>query len=980
MPSLKFSVFISSTSEDLQPFREATERGILGLKELYPIDMKHFSPTADNALQVCYDAVQSADMFVGIYALRYGYTPDSSVTYKDKNGVIRHGDGKTSITEWEYQWAIEKGIPLLLFVLDKDASWDYRLVQADKSDQMKAFKDHIGDKHTLKFFKDIAEYAQAVVIAMNHAYGKILAERMSIRPTPDQIKAQEQHALASSITPPPSQTKEKIRRVGTLPKLFTDEHFYDRANEQAEITNAIRDYKPLIVIRGRGGIGKTALACKVLGDFEKHVPPADGLAYFRADTAISADTIFDAFMKFLPDHQAYHDIRRDSTATTPMKTRALLDAIAGGRYIVYIDNLESIQHPTDHYIADEGIRQFIQTVLEAGERRGLSIIVTTRIPIPFTNDPPHLPTLLNRYHQLIRLDEGLPEADSIQFMREMDIQKVLPADNADLVAWHDKVKGFPRGLEALVGYLNSGDTHHIDDLLAVDVLEEHVLSHIVGVVIDALAPTYHQILATVVVIGQATSQADLEYALAPHTDTARLSQALERLVAGRYLAYNRQSRTYSLHPLDVDYVSRRLLPHAEKPPAPITSRYSTPKIRPADESAFTDVALNYRMAEFYKQKRKPESAWDDLPDLQPQLREMDYRFALGDADTTADILTDIDADYLFRWGYTTIALDWHTRLEGQIRNPNLAMFSFARLGYAYRLMGDAEMARKKYIIALNMAREQKDRAGEGAWLGNLGNAYANLGDIPQAIRHYEEALVIHKERGDKKGEGINLCQLADRYSELGEIDRAIATYQQAIIINREVNDKFYEGIYVGNLGNALTTAGRYVEAITHLRDAIAILTPFKAVDYLQANIGSLAHTYWLSGDIPNALKHIREAYEKYDMPTNNHAVSALRGCIAYCAGEKTEARLAWDEAFTHAETLLYKSPRQFEALYSRALALAGLWMVTGEGHYHADAIKAYTHAKAVCGYAGVLLENRQKLEALVRCAGVDDAGLLWVLV
>lgn len=980
MPSLKFSVFISSTSEDLQNFREATERGILGLKELYPIDMKHFSPTADNALQVCYDAVQSADMLVGIYALRYGYTPDSSVTYTDKEGNIRCGDGATSITEWEYEWAMERKIPMLLFVLHKDATWDYRLVEPDKSAPLTAFKKRIGEKHTLKYFKDITDYAQAVVIAMNHAYGKILAERMSIKPTPEQIKAQEQHALASSITPPPSPTKEKIRRVGSLPKLFTDEHFYDRANEQAIITNAIRDGKALIAIRGRGGIGKTALACKVLGDFEKHIPPADGLAYFRADTAISADTIFDAFMKFLPDHQAYHDIRRDSTATTPMKTRALLDAIAGGKYVVYIDNLETIQHPDSHTITDEGIRQFIQTVLEAGDGRGLSIIVTTRIPIPFKDETNHLPALLQRYHQLIRLDEGLPVADSIAFMREMDTQTVLPTDEAELVAWHNKVSGFPRGLEALVGYLNASDTHHIEDLLAVDVLEANVLSHIVGVVIDALAPAYHQILAAVAVIGQTTSQADLEYALAPHTDTTRLPQILERLVAGRYLAYNRQSRTYSLHPLDVDYVRRKLLPHEANrliPEGEYYYRYGG--VKPTDENAFTDMALNYRMAEFYEQKRNPASEWNDLPDLQPQLREMDYRFALGDADTTADILRNIDFDYLLMWGYTTIVLDWHTRLEGKIHSQSLAMMSIGNLGTAYYKTANAEVARGKYTIALNMAREQGDREREAAWLGNLGNAYSDLGDIPKAIRHYEEALVIAKERGNQRRKGIYLGNLGVCYYDLDDIGRSIEYYKQAIKIFSDLKDKFYQSIYIGNLGNTLTMAYRYAEAIDNLHDAIEILTSLKAIDYLQAYAGNLAKTYWLSGNISGAHRFIHEAL-RYDNPPYNHFVSALRGCIAYCANEKAEARSAWDEALTQSQKLLDKSPRQYAALYSKALAVAGLWIVTGEGHYHAEALNAYNHAKAVCGYAGVLLRKQQVLEALVRCAGVDDGGLVGVLV
>ena len=48
---------------------------------MYPIDMANFNPTDRNALQLCYDKVREAEIFVGIYAHRYGYAPGPDVTY-----------------------------------------------------------------------------------------------------------------------------------------------------------------------------------------------------------------------------------------------------------------------------------------------------------------------------------------------------------------------------------------------------------------------------------------------------------------------------------------------------------------------------------------------------------------------------------------------------------------------------------------------------------------------------------------------------------------------------------------------------------------------------------------------------------------------------------------------------------------------------------------------------------------------------------
>ncbi|MCL4253674.1 MAG: serine/threonine protein kinase, partial [Anaerolineae bacterium] len=54
-----------------------------------------------------------------------------------------------------------------------------------------------------------------------------------------------------------------FKRIGTPPKFFADDPFYDRTTEQATLSNYLTDKKPFIGVYGRGGIGKTALVSKV---------------------------------------------------------------------------------------------------------------------------------------------------------------------------------------------------------------------------------------------------------------------------------------------------------------------------------------------------------------------------------------------------------------------------------------------------------------------------------------------------------------------------------------------------------------------------------------------------------------------------------------------------------------------------------------------------------------------------------------------
>ena len=63
-------------------------------------------------LQKCLQDVASSDIYVGIFAWRYGYIPDD----KDEN------PNNLSITELEYRKAQEKGIASLIFLLDQSIS------------------------------------------------------------------------------------------------------------------------------------------------------------------------------------------------------------------------------------------------------------------------------------------------------------------------------------------------------------------------------------------------------------------------------------------------------------------------------------------------------------------------------------------------------------------------------------------------------------------------------------------------------------------------------------------------------------------------------------------------------------------------------------------------------------------------------------------------------------------------------------------
>ncbi len=72
-----------------------------------------------------------------------------------------------------------------------------------------------------------------------------------------------------------------------------------------------------------------------------------------------------------------------------------------------------------------------------------------------------------------------------------------------------------------------------------------------------------------------------------------------------------------------------------------------------------------------------------------------------------------------------------------------------------------------------MAREMKDRDGEGKALGNLGNAYYCLSRYEKAIEYYKQSLAILQEVKNLKDQGTLLTDLGDAYYSLNRYEKAV---------------------------------------------------------------------------------------------------------------------------------------------------------------------------------------------------------------
>jgi hypothetical protein len=111
-------VVVSSTSEDLKPYRAAA-RDAINAVGWWPNMMENFGARPTDTVTTCQEAVANSDLVVLIVAHRRGWVP------REDQG----GNGQDSITALELQHARRLGIPVLIFLADDN--WPLRLADDD---------------------------------------------------------------------------------------------------------------------------------------------------------------------------------------------------------------------------------------------------------------------------------------------------------------------------------------------------------------------------------------------------------------------------------------------------------------------------------------------------------------------------------------------------------------------------------------------------------------------------------------------------------------------------------------------------------------------------------------------------------------------------------------------------------------------------------------------------------------------------------
>jgi len=816
------------------------------------------------------------------------------------------------------------------------------------------------------------------------------------------------------LAPENRQTGKGVREVRCPypgPPVRLPEPFEDRKDQTLAIEDFLKKSgSPLLVVEGRAGQGKTALVCRVLESLRAGVFPeskkrikADGVIYLSPNGSypITAPNLFAGLQKCLPPKKAQevgHVLRNPKTGGRA-RMMALLDAVGQTCIAVLLDSFETL--------LDDGDDTFLEAHVELKEAivallkhpsHGAKVIMTSQVvPSGLESIQPGYPTFLPA------VLEGLPGPYAERVLKQRN-PRLIDAPEKLLREVTQLTGGNPRALEAVGGGLWAKPTLTLNEILN-DIKQAEpgdVTDILVGKLFDRLSPPARKVMQGLAIYRQPVNLEAIEYLLGPYIPVKKISPLLDQLF--RWYAVRRiDDRLYFLHSTDQAYAIQKI-PIVEK---------RNPKTR--RERPFTRSALLSRAADFFRDQRKPHDQWLTKDDIAPQLSEFNLRFEAGEYAKAAELLLAIDNDYLSRWGLNRLVVQMHELLLGHLpKNKRLRYESDLRLGNAYLLMAKYAKAAEHFEKAVDLAKGMDDPGRHATALSSLGRCRFRLGNFDGAIQEQQTALAIAaKLEVDKRHRALIQANyaLGFSYSTVGDTTKAVEYGQAALEEARLLGDRREESLQLGYLGLYASYQGKVDLALDYDSKALELARQVgarreetyhlaflaevhvqrqeydKAIECateslkIEAEIENSAVGLWsnqwlaaahcLKGDLEKA-RAAADAACRYDEPLCNQDAWAYLGVVAFRQGDAQTAGKAFAASLKFADALIKESPKNWEALDTKGLALCGM-AIAGHSSQLSEAIVAFKTARSVTRDAGIV---RRALLQLDMLAPADHTGLL----
>ena len=976
------TVMVSSTAFDLPEHREQVRDACLRSGFAPDEMMENLNAIDADAIEASLTMVDKADVYVGIFAFRYGYVP---------NG------GDISITEMEYQRAVKQKKPRLLFFMDDDHPITARMVETGTgAEKLKALKERAGRDRVARFFKSPDALRGDVISALHELRPKL--DKSQNAPNES---AQRLHRRTPIPVPPTPYIAHPYTLSHTRDLIGREEELNALTYWGAEPGSPSHD-APIFCFVAIGGMGKSALTWKWFKDIApEEIPDLAGRLWW---SFYESDAHFENFLNRALCYVGALD--EDDVRNMPWQDREtlLLQHLNEKPYLLVLDGLERVllaynrldassladdeyDQQTANYVADAAslpasatqtvtsrhrLRQttdpragyFLKKLVALQKSR---ILISTRLyPLAL-----QLPNRRPCPGITLKHLKGLSDDNAISLWRALGVYGA----RQELVPFFKRFGSHPLLIQALAGEIARNRKSPSDftawraanpsfDPTSLPVAQ--VKSHVLEYALTGLSRDINEVLTTLVAFRMPASYDSLEALLVGSCKTYRnasdLDKALTELEDRGLIGWDREANRYDAHPIirgvvwqlagkaDQEAVYGALEAHFEPMQVPEWHKVnSLHDLTPAIERYYTLVGLGrYDDAFTLFIDRLLEAMMYRLAAYRDQIALLELLFPKGVERPSSLTRTDYQID----------ALTW---LAGGYNFSGRPTLAGSLLRRSYHLSERANQKQHLQVCASNLG-----------WISR------ETGHIRQSVEFSLEALRLCRDLNDKYWEAVVLSQLGRTASVIGDkylsrvaLERSKKIYlllknSNKMHLGVDLKDRNIDGntlIYLGELAlweGSLSTAERFADQSVKLAENIKYSRVYAQALLLKTNVllskGNIRLAETL---LPAAVSRARSLYA-FELSIYAQITSArLSLKCNRMRDAKSGLEEMWDDA-RHGTYPLYQADAynvladicraegdKDDAIDAAAKAYRAAWCDGPPWAYHWGLQKAKTHLQAL---------------------------------
>jgi len=659
--------------------------------------------------------------------------------------------------------------------------------------------------------------------------------------------------------------------------LIGVENFVGRRNDLWLLEEALfEDNLKVVVVKGIGGIGKTALASKFVKRHKNRFKAV--FARKMVDPTMGAEEILALLDQFLVQNG---DERLHGVIAEPdldLKLGGLIHCLKD--YLIVLDNFEVLLE--NGKIADEGVEKFLRAVL-SGDHAS-KVVITTRYGFIFRDQK------AGGLVRTVDLDE-LRLQWAVQLLGKLGVK-----DFGMQVKIFEKIGGNPQFLEFCA---KLAESRRVKELLKdVTPVREKIGEWLLEELLGLLSEEEKNVLKKFSV-----------FRLGVERDAFGVVGASDNII-GRLVYYSlvKFDENYFMHQGVKEYVyslmsdDERIKAHSE------AVKYYRMLLEEKRVNLLDILESHYHLVESEQYEEAGNwvlglsepflrwGYWRKLMELLMQtVKTTDGRTKAGALHNLGAVLESFgnykEAEKLYRE-----SLD----IKKRIGDTAGIASSLHQLGVIQQLQGNYKEAEKLYRESLDIKKRIGDTAGIASSLHQLGMIQQLQGNYKEAEKLYRESLDILKSIGDTAGIASSLHQLGMIQQLQGNYKEAEKLYRESLDILKKIGDTAGIATSLHQLGVIQELQGNYKEAEKLYRESLDILKRIGDTAGIASSLHQLGVIQQLQGNYKEAEKLYRESLDIKKKIGDTAGIATSLGQL----GRINEKRKNYEEAVKYYATSL----------------------------------------------------------------------------